>query len=67
MAALLAVFALRYQVNQVVLGVVLMALATGLTDFLLSQIPDDPDDQEVPQRAADPGEDPDPGPRRRSR
>ena len=42
MAALLAVFALRYQVNQVVLGVVLIALATGLTAFLLSQIPDDP-------------------------
>jgi simple sugar transport system permease protein len=43
MAALLGVFAMRYQVNQVVLGVVLIALATGLTDFLLSQIPDDPD------------------------
>ena len=43
MAALLAWFALRYQVNQVVLGVVLIALATGLTAFLLSQIPDDPD------------------------
>jgi general nucleoside transport system permease protein len=43
MAALLAVFAMRYQVNQVVLGVVLIALASGLTDFLLSQIPDDPD------------------------
>jgi len=42
-AALLGVFALRYQVNQVVLGVVLIALATGLTDFLLSQIPDDPE------------------------
>jgi ABC-type uncharacterized transport system permease subunit len=42
MAALLAVFALRYHVNQVVLGVVLIALATGLTSFLLSQIPDDP-------------------------
>lgn len=42
MAALLAVFALRYQVNQVVLGVVLIALATGLTAFLLSQIPNDP-------------------------
>ena len=40
--ALLAVFAMRYRVNQVVLGVVLIALATGLTDFLLSQIPDDP-------------------------
>lgn len=43
MAALLAVFALRYHVNQVVLGVVLIALATGLTSFLLSQIPSDPD------------------------
>jgi ABC-type uncharacterized transport system permease subunit len=41
-AALLAVFAMRYHVNQVVLGVVLIALATGLTSFLLSQIPDDP-------------------------
>lgn len=39
--ALLAVFALRYLVDQVVLGVVLIALATGLTAFLLSQIPDD--------------------------
>jgi general nucleoside transport system permease protein len=43
MAALLGLFAMRYHVNQVVLGVVLIALATGLTDFLLSQIPDDPD------------------------
>ena len=42
MAALLAVFAMRYHVNQVVLGVVLIALATGLTNFLLSQIPSDP-------------------------
>jgi len=42
-AALLGVFALRYQVNQVVLGVVLIALAAGLTSFLLSQIPDDPE------------------------
>ena len=41
-AAMLAVFAMRYRVNQVVLGVVLIALATGLTSFLLSQIPDDP-------------------------
>ena len=41
-AALLAVFAMRYHVNQVVLGVVLIALATGLTSFLLGQIPDDP-------------------------
>lgn len=37
--ALLAVFAIRYQVNQVVLGVVLVLLATGLTGFLLDQIP----------------------------
>ncbi len=43
MGALLAVFAMRYLVNQVVLGVVLIALATGLTDFLLSQIPADPE------------------------
>ena len=43
MGALLAVFSMRYLVNQVVLGVVLIALATGLTDFLLSQIPTDPE------------------------
>lgn len=43
MASLLAVFAMRYLVNQVVLGVVLIALATGLTAFLLSQIPTDPE------------------------
>jgi general nucleoside transport system permease protein len=43
MAAMLALFAMRYDVNQVVLGVVLTAFATGLTSFLLSQIPDDPD------------------------
>jgi simple sugar transport system permease protein len=43
MGSLLAVFAMRYLVNQVVLGVVLIALATGLTDFLLSQIPTDPE------------------------
>jgi general nucleoside transport system permease protein len=42
LASLLAVFSMRYQVNQIVLGVVLIALATGLTSFLLSQIPDDP-------------------------
>ncbi|MDQ3615497.1 MAG: ABC transporter permease [Actinomycetota bacterium] len=41
-SALLAVFSLRYLVNQVVLGVVLIALASGLTSFLLSQIPSDP-------------------------
>ncbi|MFP5253183.1 MAG: ABC transporter permease [Actinomycetes bacterium] len=43
LAALLAVFSLRYLVNQVVLGVVLIALASGLTAFLLSQIPSDPE------------------------
>jgi general nucleoside transport system permease protein len=42
MAAMLAWFAMRFEVNQVVLGVVLTAFATGLTAFLLSQIPDDP-------------------------
>lgn len=40
-ASLLGLFALRYQVNQVVLGVVLTALASGLTAFLLGQIPGD--------------------------
>lgn len=43
MAALLGVFALRYQMNHIVLGVVLVALATGLTTFLTGQIPNDPD------------------------
>jgi general nucleoside transport system permease protein len=40
-AAMLGLFALRYQVNQVVLGVVLVAFASGLTSFLLGQIPRD--------------------------
>jgi general nucleoside transport system permease protein len=43
MAWLLASFALKYHVNQVVLGVVLVAFASGLTSFLLGQIPGDPD------------------------
>ncbi|WP_345458127.1 ABC transporter permease [Nocardioides marinquilinus] len=42
-AAMLGVFAMRYHVNQVVLGVVLVAFATGFTSFLLKQIPSDPD------------------------
>jgi general nucleoside transport system permease protein len=42
LGAMLALFSIRYLVNQVVLGVVLIALATGLTGFLLSQIPSDP-------------------------
>lgn len=46
-AALLAWFAIKYQVNQVVLGVVLIALATGLTDFLLGQIPSGDDNQKL--------------------
>ncbi len=41
MAWMLGIFALRYQVNQVVLGVVLIAFAAGLTAFMLSQIPDE--------------------------
>jgi simple sugar transport system permease protein len=40
-AALLALFAIRYFVNQVVLGVVLVVFATGITGFLLDQIPSD--------------------------
>jgi general nucleoside transport system permease protein len=39
-AALLAVFAIRYLVNQVILGVVLVVFAGGITGFLLDQIPD---------------------------
>ena len=37
-AALLAVFALRYQVNQVVLGVVINLLVLGLTNYLFSSL-----------------------------
>ncbi|MEO5653298.1 MAG: ABC transporter permease [Marmoricola sp.] len=37
--ALLALFAIRYQVNQIVVGVVLVAFASGLTAFLVNQIP----------------------------
>jgi ABC-type uncharacterized transport system permease subunit len=36
-------FSIRYLVNQVVLGVVLVVFASGLTAFLLDQIPNDPD------------------------
>ena len=38
MAMLLGVFALKYQVNQVVLGVVLNVLASGVTGFLYDQL-----------------------------
>ena len=37
MAALLAVFAIKYLVNQVVLGVVLVVFATGITGYLYDQ------------------------------
>jgi ABC-type uncharacterized transport system permease subunit len=37
-SALLAMFAIRYQVNQVVVGVVLTAFATGLTAFFYGQL-----------------------------
>ena len=39
--SLLALFALRYHVDQVVVGVVLVAFGYGITSFLLGQIPDD--------------------------
>jgi general nucleoside transport system permease protein len=37
-AAMLAVFAIRYRVNQVVLGVVLVVFASGITGFLFDQV-----------------------------
>lgn len=37
-ASMLAVFSIRYTVNQVVLGVVLVVFATGLTGFLFDQL-----------------------------
>ncbi|WP_183098585.1 ABC transporter permease [Nocardioides pelophilus] len=44
-SAMLAFFALRYHVDQVVVGVVLVAFGYGITSFLLGQIPDDREDQ----------------------
>ncbi|WP_183092489.1 ABC transporter permease [Nocardioides stalactiti] len=44
-AAMLAFFSLRYHVDQVVVGVVLVAFGYGITSFLLGQIPDDRNDQ----------------------
>lgn len=38
-SAMLALFALRYHVDQVVVGVVLVAFGYGITSFLLGQIP----------------------------
>jgi general nucleoside transport system permease protein len=40
-AAMLAFFALRYHVDQVIVGVVLVAFGYGITSFLLGQIPSD--------------------------
>lgn len=40
-AAMLGFFALRYHVDQVVVGVVLVAFGYGITSFLLGQIPSD--------------------------
>ena len=44
-AAMLAFFSLRYHVDQVVVGVVLVAFGYGITSFLLGQIPDDREEQ----------------------
>lgn len=41
LGALLALFTIRYMVNHIVVGVVLVVFATGTTGFLLDQIPDD--------------------------
>jgi ABC-type uncharacterized transport system permease subunit len=41
LAALLALFAIRYLANQIIVGVVLVVFAGGTTGFLLDQIPDD--------------------------
>jgi simple sugar transport system permease protein len=43
-AAMLGLFALRYHVDQVVVGVVLVAFGYGVTSFLLGQIPNDKQD-----------------------
>ena len=51
-AAMLAFFSLRYHVDQVVVGVVLVAFGYGITSFLLGQIPDDREDQFNNPRAA---------------
>ncbi|WP_435771955.1 ABC transporter permease [Nocardioides sp. SYSU DS0651] len=45
MAAMLAFFALRYHVDQVVVGVVLVTFGYGITTFLLGQIPADKKDE----------------------
>ena len=44
-AAMLALFSLRYYVDQVVVGVVLVAFGYGITSFLLGQIPEDREEQ----------------------
>ncbi|GAB3421447.1 ABC transporter permease [Flindersiella endophytica] len=46
-AWLLAVFSIRYLVNQVVLGVVLVVFATGITGFLFDQLVDLPNGSEL--------------------
>jgi general nucleoside transport system permease protein len=50
MAALLAVFAIKYLVNQVVLGVVLVVFASGITGYLFDQfLQDDAEHLNTPQ------------------
>lgn len=53
-AVVLGVFSLRYHVDQVVVGVVLIALALGLTTFLLGQIPTEQENASLNTMLSDP-------------
>ncbi|KRF18865.1 hypothetical protein ASG90_02935 [Nocardioides sp. Soil797] len=53
-ALVLGLFSLRYHVDQVVVGVVLIALALGLTTFLLGQIPTQQENESLNTLLSDP-------------